>query len=150
LNTKGDLKYLTQRALKIGVVKRMTERSSIRNVPLLVVYDNAVLGGLAAKVKQAVSAVNTHLKRADKTKVSVGKIKTKLRETANADFDSAITAVTDVFLLGGLKESDMAIGTSMFGKTMLVRLSTGSVISVGKSDMSKFKAAQKAAKSVSI
>lgn len=146
MEKKADLKYLTQRALKIGVVKRMTERSAIRNMPLLAVYDNAVLGALAAKVKQAVSAIAMHLKRADKTKLSVGKVKTKLRDAANKSFDSSITALKALLVGGGLKESDMVIGTSMFGKNMMVKLGADLVVSIGKSDIDKFKAAVKAAK----
>lgn len=150
LNRKGDLKYLTQRALKIGVVKRMTERSSIRNMPLLAVYDASVVGApLAAKIKQAMSAINTHLKRADKTKASVGKIKTKIRDEGNAAFDKAITAMKTILTEGGLKESDMVIGTSMFGKNMTVKLGADLAITIGKSDIAKFRAAQKAAKEAS-
>ena len=146
LNNKGDLKYLTQRALKIGTVKRITERSSIRNAPLLSVYESTVLGGLAAKVKMAISAINTHLKRSDKTKASVGKLKGKIRDEANKVFDASVTSLKEVLVEGGMKESDMIIGTSMFGKTMLVKLGADNVVSVGKSDMSKFKAAVKASK----
>ena len=150
LNRKGDLKYLTQRALKIGVVKRMTERSSIRNMPLLAVYDSAVIGApLAAKVKQAMSAINTHLKRADKTKTSVGKVKAKIRDEGNAMFNESIALLSKILGAGGLKDSDKVIGTSMFGKTMLVKLSADNVVSVGKSDIAKFRAAQKAAKEAS-
>lgn len=147
LNRKGDLKYLTQRALKIGVVKRMTERSSIRNMPLLAVYDTSVVGAtLAAKIRLAVSAINTHLKRADKTKVSVGKIKAKIRDEGNAAFDKAIEAMKTILVEGGLKETDMVIGSSMFGKNMTVKLGADLAVTIGKSDIAKFKAAQKAAK----
>lgn len=146
LNRKGDLKYLTQRALKIGVVKRMTERSSIRNMPLLAVYDAAIIGApLAAKVKQAVSAINTHLKRADKTKTSVTKVKTKIRDEANATFEKSVDLIRKALTAGGVKDADLVIGTSMFGKTMMVKLGADNVISIGKSDIAKFRAAKKTA-----
>lgn len=146
LNRKGDLKYLTQRALKIGVVKRMTERSSIRNMPLLAVYDATIIGApLAAKVKQAVSAINTHLKRADKTKTSVTKVKTKIRDEANATFEKSVDLIRKALTAGGVKDADMVIGTSMFGKTMMVKLGADNVISIGKSDIAKFRAAKKTA-----
>jgi hypothetical protein len=142
---KKDLKYLSQRALKIGVVKRMTDRSSIRNKPLLTVYDKTVLGALADKVKLAVSAINSHLKRADRTRTAVTKAKTKIRDVAAAQFDKSVETLKSVLSDAGLKDTDMVIGTSMFGKTMLVKLPDGSVVSVGKSDLDRFKAAKKAA-----
>lgn len=144
---KGDLKYQTQRALKIGSVKRITEAGAVRNMPLLAVYDSEVVGAtLAAQCKQAATAINNHLKRADKTKETVGKAKAKVRDAANKAFDSSVEIMTDLLLEAGLKEKDMVIGSSMFGKTMLVKLSDGSVVSIGKSDATKFRDAVKAAR----
>ena len=46
----------------------------------------------------------------------------------------------------GVKETNIVEATSMFGKTVLIKLPSGSVIQLGKSDITKFNAAKKAAK----
>lgn len=140
---KGDLKYLGQRAVKISAAKRMSDASLIKNKPLLMVYDKRVIGdALAAKAKMAASAINTHMKRAGKTKTMVTKEKGKLRDAANKDFDGAMVAFQKIVAAGGLNPSDMVVTTGMMGKTVLLRVGKDMVVSVGKSDMKRFKAAK--------
>lgn len=145
LQKKGDLKYLTRRAVKVGTVKRLTEKSAIRNLPLLTVYEPALMGKLAASVKQAVSAILKHQKSADKTKAGVTKVKTKVRDASNKVFDGSLKKLQAILSAGGLKDKDLVMSKGMYGMSMLVNLGGDNVISIGKSDPAKFKDARKAA-----
>ncbi len=143
---KNDLKYLGQRALKVGLARRIGESSLIKNKPLLMIYDKETMGdALAAKAKMAASAINTHMKKADKTKTMVTKEKGKLRDVANKDFDASIVAFKKMLSDSGL-DMDKALveSTGMMGKTVLLNLGGGMVVSIGKADMKRFKAAKAA------
>ncbi len=142
---KGDLKYLTQRAVKIGTVRRITEKNQIRNLPMLTVYDSSLMGKLAPQIKQAVSAITKHMKSAEKTKTGVKKVKDKARDEGNKVFAVSLTAIKKILLAGGVKDKDLIESKGMYGMSMLVNLGGDNVISIGKSDASKFKAAKKAA-----
>lgn len=145
MQKKGDLKYLTQRAIKVGSVKRVTERAVIRNIPLLTVYEPAFMGKLAPQVKQAVTAITRHQAMALKTKVGVTKVKTQVRDAANTVFTASITKLQSILSAGGVKDTNIVMSKSMYGLSMLVNLGGDNVISIGKSDPTKFRAAKKAA-----
>lgn len=154
-NNKGDLNYLAKRALPVKATRRLTDRGSIRNMALLTIfpadkmtkaYGEDPFAKLRKSIKECVSAFNTHMKRADKTKESVTKEKTKIRDTNNAAYAKAIDAFKSVLEEAGFDmDKDMIESTSMMGKTVLLRVGKGLVVSIGKSDEEKFKAAKKKA-----
>ncbi len=140
---KGDLKYLTQRAIKLRAVKRLSEKGAIANMALLTVYEASLMGKLAPQVKQAAAACAKHMKAADKTKTGVTKIKTKLRDESNKVFVASVAAIKKILAAGGIKDKDLVESKGMGGSTLLVNLGGDKVISIGKSDMTKFKTARK-------
>ena len=98
---------------------------------------------VAAEVKKAVSAINMHNKKALKVVDKVKVEKTKIRDAANAEFDKNVEAVKAILLAGGIKEANIVVGQSMFGKVVHVKLPNGGVVSIGKSDDTKLRAAKK-------
>ena len=148
MNKNGNLTYLARRALPVKEVKRLTERGAVRNVDILTVYDKEVLGSkLAAKVKEAVSAIQTHMKRADKTKDSVKKEKTVIRDANAKEFDRCAKVFRAFLKENGVDVEKDLVQTSggLGGKAVLLRLDKDTVVSIGRSEMAKFKAAKKAA-----
>lgn len=144
LEKKMDLKYLSRRAIAVKRMSRMSEASTIRNLVILTVYDNDTLGSLAANVKQAIAAINVHMRKADKTKTTVIKQRGKIRAINTKEFNASADLMKAVLLEGGVKEKDIVLGQSMMGTTMLVKLGPSNVVSIGRSDIAKFKAAVKA------
>ncbi len=142
---KGDHKYLLARAVKVVSRTRVTPTTLAKAV---VILEN-VAGlpkELAAEVKTATSAITQHIRKLEKV---VGKVKTekgKIRDTENAEFDKNIESLKAILFDGGLKEAAIVEGRSMFGKTVFVKLPNGGVISIGKSNADRMKAAVKAAK----
>lgn len=144
--TKGDLKYLTKRAIVISTTKRLTERAEKRKMALLVQYDADAVGDKLAKASAlAAKAIAKHQKSADKTKTSVTKIKTKERDAVNKIFEASLKKIATVLEEGGVDEKNVIMSKGgLGGLSMLVNLGGDNVISIGKSDMAKFKAAKKA------
>ena len=148
---KGDHKYLTLRAQQIRVKKSRIaagvkpELYVKKGKVLLVDYDG-LSPALEKQLDQFLRAANSHNTKAEKV---LGKVKTekgKLRDTANADFEKASAEAVGILSQGGVKETNIIAATSMFGKTVIVKLPSGSYITIGKSDATKFAAAKKAAK----
>lgn len=151
LQKKGDLKYLTQRAIKVGSLKRVTDRALVRNMKLLTVYEPAVLGKvLAPQVKQAAAAIVRHQAMALKTKTNVTKVRTQTRDAANKVFDASTAKLMAILTAGGIKDTMVTMSKGMGGVAMLVNLGGGNVVSIGKSDDAKFRAAKKAAAAAAV
>lgn len=153
---RGDLNYLAKRALPVKSTKRLTDRGSIRNMALLTIYPADKMEKaygedpflkLRKTIKEAVSAFEKHMKRADKTKESVKTQKTKIRDASNELFAKAVSAFKKVLKGTNVDmDKDLIESSGMGGKTVLLKLDKELVVSIGKSDMTKFKAAkQKAA-----
>lgn len=154
-NNRGDLNYMGKRALPVKETKRLTDRGSIRNMALLTIYPadkmekaygDDPFAKLRKSIKEAVSAFGTHMKRAEKTKEGVNKEKTKLRDANNAAYSKAIEAFRKVLKGAGVDvDADLVESKGMMGKTVLFRVGKEDVVSIGKADIAKFKAAKKAA-----
>lgn len=154
-NNAGDLTYLTKRAIPVKASRQLTERGSIRNMALLTIYPvdkmEKVYGDdpfakLRKTIKECVSAMNTHMKRADKTKEGVTKERVKNREIANTAFTKAIKAFRKVLADAGIDmDKDLVESKGMMGQTILLRMGKDDVVSIGKSDISKFKEAKRKA-----
>jgi hypothetical protein len=144
LEKKNDHKYKTLRGQQVKSRTKLPPAGSSIKFKLLL---PALLEGadktVAAEVRKAVSAINSHNKKAVKVVDKVKTEKGKIRDAANKEFDANVDVVTQILLAGGIKETGIAVGQSMFGKVVHVKLPNGGVISIGKSDTSKFNAAKK-------
>jgi hypothetical protein len=149
---RGDLNYLAKRALPVKQTKRLTDRGAIRNMAMLTIYPADKMEKaygedpflkLRKTIKLAVSAFEKHMKRADKTKESVKTQKTKIRDASNELFGKAIAAFKKVLKSTNVDmDKDLIESSGMGGKTVLLKLDKELVVSIGKSDMTKFKAAK--------
>ncbi|MET0980312.1 MAG: hypothetical protein ABWX90_03590 [Candidatus Saccharimonadales bacterium] len=154
-NNRGDLNYLAKRAIPVKQTKRLTERGSIRNMALLTIfpadkmtkaYGEDPFAKLRKTFKEAQSAFTTHMKRADKTKDSVKNEKTKIRDASNKAHGKSLTLLYKLLDAANFdRKKDMVESSGMGGKAVLLRLGKEEVISIGKSDITKFKAAVKKA-----
>ena len=146
LAAKEDLKYMTQRALKVTLRKRATTSPTAKLLlPVLQPTMAGVSPALSAQIKQAAAALTRHMKKAETVKVKVTKKKGVIREAAGKVFDKSIDLLKGHLTTAGIKAADIIESKSMFGRTLLVKLSPENVISISGSDMSKFRAAKKAA-----
>jgi hypothetical protein len=146
LDKKGDHKYLTLRGQQLKTRTKMPPAgSSLKFKMLLPAAYEGIDKALAAEVKKAMSAVTMHNKKALRVTEKVKTEKGKIRDAANAEFDDNVQALTDELLNAGFKETDLVVSQGMMGKTVLLKLPNGGVVSIGKSDMSRFRAAKKLA-----
>lgn len=148
---KGDHKYLGLRAQQVRVKKsRVTPGTKpelyVKKGKVILVDYDGLSDALEKQLEMFVKAANSHNTKAEKVATKVKGEKGKIRDAANADFDAASKEVTDMLIGAGIKEANVVAATSMFGKTVLVKLPSGSVVQLGKSDVTKFNAARKAAK----
>jgi hypothetical protein len=145
LDKKGDHKYLALRAQQIKPRTRMpTAGSSVKMAILLPAALTGVDAVLLKSIKQAETAINRHNTKAIKVTDKVKVEKTKIRDAAAKDFDANVDVVTANLIAGGIKATNIAVGQSMFGKMVYVKLANGGVVSIGKADVTKFNAAKKA------
>lgn len=142
---KDDLSYLSRRATKVATRARLSTKA----VTILSVLDAKDSPALKDKIKQAVAAINAHIKKIETVKTTITKKKGAIRDASNAAFEKALVVLKEVLLDGGVKESNIIESTGMFGKSVLVKLDATNVVSIGKSDTTKFNAAKKALTSTS-
>lgn len=90
----------------------------------------------------AVKAIGVHNKLAEKTIASQKASGAKKREAATKEFDKNVDAFLDLMEQAGVSEKNVAIGTSMMGKTIIVKLPNGGYVSVGKADAERFNKAK--------
>lgn len=145
MQKKGDHKYLVARATKIAMRKRLAPEALARVAVVLQVIETEDKT-LAANLKKAVAAINSHVKKLERVVAKVTTEKGKLRDAANAVFDKSVGLLKEKLLSAGVKEADIVEATGMMGKTVLVRLSKENIVSIGKADATRFAAAVKAAK----
>lgn len=87
----------------------------------------------------AVKAIERHNAKADKAIASIKTTAAKNRDKANATFDKNIDSfINEVLGEDAVEGEDYVVGTSMMGKTLMVKLPNGGVVSIGKSDVAKF------------
>lgn len=147
LDKKNDHKYKTVRGQQIKSRTKMpaegarTRMSIVLQGTFVGIEDKALL----AEIRKATTAIGSHNKKAEKVVGKVKVEKTKIRDAANKEFDANVDAVKAILLAGGIKEANIVVGTSMFGKVVHVKLPNGGVVSIGKSDETKLRAAKKTA-----
>lgn len=143
---KSDLKYLTQRAVKIMFrVRPMTETGLVRYKMLMPFVRKGLSPALQAQVKVAASALNQHIRKSETVKGKVTKTKQAIRKDDQKAFQVSLKVLKKHLTEGGIKEADMIESSSMFGVVLLVKLDAGDVVQVGRSDIAKFRAAKRAA-----
>lgn len=87
----------------------------------------------------AVKAIERHNAKAEKVIGSLKAAAVKNREKANAAFDKNIDCfINEVLAEGAVEGEDYVVGTSMMGKTLLIKLPNKGVMSVGKADLARF------------
>ena len=86
----------------------------------------------------AVKAIEAHNKLAEKTVASMKAAGAKKRDVAKKEFDANAEAFLDLLADAGIKDSSIAVGMSMMGKTIIVKLPNGGYVSVGKADKERF------------
>ena len=90
----------------------------------------------------AVRAIEAHTKLAVKTQERMKAAGAKLREKAGKEFDKNIDSfITEVLPENFEEGKDYVVGTSMMGKTLLVKLPNGGYVSIGKADAARFEKA---------
>ena len=144
LDKKGDHKYKLARGQQIKTrTKLPAAESSIKVKVLLTFAYEGLDKALLAEVKKAHTAAAQHNRKALKQVDGVKNEKAKIRDAQNAEFDKNVDALKEILLAGGIKESNVVVGQSMFGKVVHVKLPNGGVVSIGKSDEAKLRAAKK-------
>lgn len=143
-----DVKYLTTRAAKLVFRKRLTDAALVRNVVMFTVYENTAAAD-SKIIRSVVSACNAHLKKSEGVKTTVTKEKDKIRTANEKEFNLALGDLRDLLenVKEGYADANMVESSGMMGKTILLKVGKNTVVSIGRSDMAKFRAAKKAASS---
>ena len=89
--------------------------------------------------QMAVKAIERHNAKAERVIGNLKAAAAKKRDVVNAAFDKNIECFLDLAEEAGL---ECAIGTSMMGKTVIIKLPNGGYMSVGKADKERFIKAQ--------
>lgn len=90
----------------------------------------------------ALKAIAAHNKLAEKTIAAYKKEGLKKRQQGAKEFDKNADAFIALLEGAGVKAANIAVGTSMMGKTIIVKLPNGGFVSVGKADAERFKKAK--------
>jgi len=135
----GGEAFTKKRALLIKVKKRMPPAGSrVKMVITLRLYKGIEETEFAKDIALALKAIAAHNKLAEKTIASMKGAAVKKRDALAKSFDKNLLAVETLLVSAGLKKSNLAIGQSMMGKSMVVKLPNGGFISIGKADEEKF------------
>ena len=139
-------KYQVLRAQPIRGRKTMPKAgpSALTGKLLFVAYEG-LDRTLQAEVKKAMSAIAKHNTKSVKVVGNVKEEKADIREEKMAAFDKNLVVLKEILLAGGIKESSIVEGRSMFGKTVYVQLPNKGVITIGASDAASMLKAKRAA-----
>lgn len=145
LDSKGDLRYRTKRAVKVAQRTRYNPESTVRVLAQFPVKPTEATQKLVAEWKMLEKAVAAHLKNIDRVKTGVTKEKAKIRAASEKEFNAGLKVLRDFLTEAGLDvEKNMVESQGMMGgKSILLKLNNDAVFSIGKSDISKFRAAVK-------
>ena len=91
----------------------------------------------------ALKAIERHNARAEKVIERIKADAVKRRGVVNAAFDKNIDCFIDE-VIGDNSSVDYVVGTSMMGKTLLIKLPNGGYMSIGKADKERFVKAKQA------
>lgn len=143
--------YVRKRHTPTGTKARVPPTGArVRMVVLLRNYkgflDNDAYSDFHKDFAKAQKALETHNKLAERFQEKHKAGAAKKREAANKDFDKNLDSLMDLLTgKAGVDEKNIAIGTSMMGKTVIFKLPNGGYVSVGKADAERFKKAKESA-----
>jgi hypothetical protein len=143
--------YVRKRHTPTGTKARVPPTGArVRMVVLLRNYkgflDNDAYSEFHKDFAKAQKALETHNKLAERFQEKHKAGAAKKREAANKDFDKNLDSLMDLLTgKAGVDEKNIAIGTSMMGKTVIFKLPNGGYVSVGKADAERFKKAKESA-----
>lgn len=147
-NKAGIELYVRKRHTLTGTRARApVTGASVRMVVLLRNYkgflDNDAYSDFHKDFSKALKALESHNKLAGRFQEKHKAGAAKKREAANKDFDKNIDSLMTLLIdKAGVDEKNIAIGTSMMGKTVIFKLPNGGYVSVGKADVERFKKAK--------
>ena len=143
----GGEAFTKKRACPIKVRSRMPASGSrVKMVALLRNYKGLEeFGDLSKDFGLALKAIGLHNKQAEKTVASLKAAGAKKREAATKEFDKNADCVVGLLEDAGIKASSIAVGMSMMGKTIIVKLPNGGYVSIGKADAERFNKAKESA-----
>jgi len=135
---------LKKRAIPVKTRSRMPPVGSrVKMQVLLKDYKGLQdFGDLDAEVGYAIEAIADHNARAERTIADNKEASAKKRAADSKAFDKASEEVLDLLVAAGVKEANIAVGMSMMGKTIIVKLPGGSYVSIGKADSERFNKAK--------
>lgn len=139
---KEDLMYTRKRGVPIKVRTRAPKDGA--RVKMVVIFREFanMPADFAKDQKAAMAAIAAHNKKAERLLESVKKQRVKDKEVKGKAFDKTIAEVTDLLTKAGMPEKNIVIGVSMMGKTLLAKLKSGQVISIGLADQARFEKAR--------
>lgn len=143
----GGEAFEKKRSIPIKVRSRMPASGSrVKMVALLRNYKGLEeFTEFTADFNAAVKAIAAHNKIAERFIAKNKAEGAKKRAAATKEFDKNVDAFMDLLDAAGIDEDNVAIGTSMMGKTIIVKLPNGGYVSVGKADKERFLKAQESA-----
>lgn len=141
----GAEAFEKKRAILIKIKKRMPAAGSrMRMVVVLRLYKGWEETEFASDIEKALDAIDAHNAKATEVIANYKDAGRAKREELAAAFDENLEAFEEVLEKAGVKTSSIAIGTSMMGKTMILKLPNGGYVSIGKADREKFEKAKNA------
>ncbi len=136
---KDPAAFERKRALIVKTKKRMPPAGSrMKMVIVLRLYKGLEDAGFDQDIANALKAIAKHNVLAEKTVTAYKKGAAKKREVLTREFDKNLAVVDKLLAEAGIKKVNIALGQSMMGKTMVVKLPNGGYISIGKADEEKF------------
>jgi hypothetical protein len=143
----GGEAFTKKRAQLIKVRSRMPASGSrVKMVAMLRNYKELEeFEDFTADFNAALKAIAVHNKLAEKLIATSKKEGAKKREIGAKEFDKNADAFIKLMAEAGVKSSNIAIGMSMMGKTIIVKLPNGGYVSVGKADAERFAKAKEGA-----
>ena len=143
----GGEVFTKKRACPIKVRSRMPASGSrVKMVALLRNYKGLEeFEDFTKDFGLAVKAIALHNKQAEKVIASLKASGAKKREAATKEFDKNADCVVGLLEDAGIKASSIAVGMSMMGKTIIVKLPNGGYVSIGKADAERFNKAKESA-----
>lgn len=143
----GGEAFTKKRACPIKVRSRMPASGSrVKMVALLRNYKGLEeFDDLSKDFGLALKAIGLHNKQAEKTVATLKAAGAKKREAATKEFDKNADCVVGLLEDAGIKASSIAVGMSMMGKTIIVKLPNGGYVSIGKADAERFNKAKESA-----
>lgn len=142
----GAEMFERKRAVPIKLKRRLPAAGSrMRMVIMLQLYKGWEDTDFADDINKALDAIDAHNAKAEEFITSFKDAARVKRDAAAKQFDKDVEAFLDVLDAAGIDEKkNVAVGTSMMGKTVIVKLPNGGYVAIGKADKERFEKAKNA------